>query len=252
MTKRLIVLGAGWLGKPLCEHFLAAGWQVEGTQRIPQPLPYLRRCVLEQGELNHNLDLKQAYWVCAVPPRARTGGGDYLAFLQASLELAAEYQAQGFVLCSSTAVYANNSGRYDEQAALAEPTPRTETLLAAEQLVLQSGGKVLRLAGLIGPGREPGQFVAGKNLSSAAADPVNMVHQGDVIKGIATLLDNWPDANTIYNLCYPAHPDKESYYARHCAAAAQQPPVFTGEQSVVRIIDGSAITELGMAYTHPI
>ena len=60
---------------------------------------------------------------------------------------------------------------------------------------------ILRLAGLVGPGRHPGRF-AGKTAPDGEHG-VNLVHLEDVI-GAITLLLQAPKGGHIYNICAPA------------------------------------------------
>jgi nucleoside-diphosphate-sugar epimerase len=245
----LVVLGAGWLGSALIQHAQQQHWQVQGTSRSHASDPsVIRQFVIQESELLHSVDLKDAYWVCAIPPRARHAESNYLETLTAGLQLAQQLGCKGFLLCSSTGVYAETEGVYCEQSELDSQTARKKILIAAEDQVLQAGGKVLRLAGLVGPNREPGQFVAGKELKSSSQAVVNMVHQQDVVAAISLLLAQWQHADDIYNLCHPWHPTREVYYQQKCAQLGTQPSTFASDQAIARIIDGSAIEALGFTY----
>ncbi|CCQ10835.1 FIG00952406: hypothetical protein [Pseudoalteromonas luteoviolacea B = ATCC 29581] len=253
--RRVIVIGAGWLGEPLCEYFLKHCFEVQGTRREVMDKSYMRRCryVMETDRLEYNFDLMNAYWVCAIPPRASDPNSTYLAMLAALLQEAKMLQCKGFVLCSSTGVYSVKQGTYREDSQLADKKSlRVCVLQEAEELVLKSNGKVLRLAGLVGPKREPGHFTAGKMLSSSSQSLVNMVHRDDVIEAIAVLLSNYDRASSIYNVCYPAHPTRSEYYKAHCKTLGTSTPTFASNIPEKRIIDGSLLSELGFQYRHPI
>ncbi|WP_125720274.1 NADP-binding protein [Pseudoalteromonas rubra] len=253
MHNKLVVAGAGWLGMPVAQAAVAQGWQVQATRRQPHDDELSRQLVHDGKTLVHNVSLQQAFWLCAMPPGARREDSNYLETLEATLALATELQMSGFLLCSSTGVYADADGHYTEQGALAATDSRRQRILQqAEQLVLSHGGKVLRLAGLVGPGREPGQFIAGKALRSSAQERVNMVHRDDVVAAIMCVMSQWPQARAVYNICSPAHPLKRDYYQAHCALAGTVPPSFASDDSKARIIDGSAIEALGFSYQHAI
>ena len=172
--------------------------------------------------------------------------------MQAGLELAKQLNCKGFILCSSTGVYPTDNGHYDESTVINCQSARQQLLFDAEQLVLNAGGKVLRLAGLVGPGRDPGKFVAGKELSSSSQQVVNMVQQQDVIAAIFSVIENWPSASSIYNVVNPAHPTKADYYQQKCTEQGNQPPTFTSHDKGERLIDGSAIESLNFRYQAPI
>ncbi|MEC4091198.1 NADP-binding protein [Pseudoalteromonas rubra] len=253
MHDKLVVAGAGWLGMPTAEAAAEKGWQVQATRRQPHSNALTRQLAHDGTRLVHDVSLQHAFWLCAMPPGARREDSNYLVTLEATLALATELQMQGFLLCSSTGVYAQADGVYSEQGALAATdSQRQRVLQQAEQLVLSHGGKVLRLAGLVGPEREPGQFIAGKTLRSSSQERVNMVHRDDVVAAIMSVLTHWPQARSVYNVCSPAHPLKQDYYQAHCTQAGTQAPSFASDDSKARIIDGAAICELGFSYQHAI
>ncbi|WP_105188555.1 NADP-binding protein [Pseudoalteromonas sp. T1lg48] len=250
MDKKLVIIGAGWLGEALAQTAIAQGWQVQATHRELGTQAHERQFALqEDGTLLHNVSLTDAYWVCAMSPGARRQPSNYQQSLEHALALYQQLHGKGFVLCSSTGIYDQQSGQYDEHSPLGLVTARQQRLAAAEQVALASGAKVLRLGGLIGPQREPGRFVAGKILSSHAEDVVNMVQRDDVIAGILALIENYPKAQPVYNLVHPRHPSKLEYYQAHCQRQGTQVPEFSAEQPVARVIDGSAIEALGFTYS---
>jgi len=246
---KIVVLGAGWLGQALCIKAKELAWQVQGTHRSREhEHDFQRQFAFAGDELVHDVSLEEAWWVCAIPPRSRSSESNYLATLQAGLELAKQLKCKGFILCSSTGVYPADNGHYDESTAINCQSARQQQLFDAEQLVLSAGGKVLRLAGLVGPGRDPGKFVAGKELSSSSQQVVNMVQQQDVIAAIFSVLENWSSASSIYNVVNPSHPTKADYYQQKCTEQGNQPPTFTNHEKGERIIDGSAIESLNFRY----
>jgi len=252
-NNKLVVLGAGWLGNALCVEANKLAWQVQGTHRGGEhEYDFQRQFILEGDVLKHELSLENAWWVCAIPPRSRSSESNYLATLKVGLELAKQLNCKGFILCSSTGVYPSNNGQYDETTEIICQSARQQQLYDAEQLVLSAGGKVLRLAGLVGPGRDPGRFVAGKELTSSSQQVVNMVQQQDVIAAIFSVLENWSNASSIYNVVNPSHPTKADYYQQKCAEQGNQPPTFTSHDKGERLIDGSAIESLNFRYQAPI
>ncbi|MDP2634503.1 MULTISPECIES: NADP-binding protein [unclassified Pseudoalteromonas] len=251
--QRLVVLGAGWLGQALCFDRLEHDWLVQGTHRsTDHDHDFLRQLEFKDNHLHHQLDLENAWWVCAIPPRSRKKDSDYQATLTQCLSLAKNMNMRGFVLCSSTGIYNQEARVYDESIAITGSSERQQKLIDAEQSVLNTGGKVLRLAGLVGPNRDPGQFVAGKELNSSSQQVVNMVHQQDVINAIVSVFEHWQEADPIYNVVNPSHPSKVDYYQQKCTQNGTQPPTFSSHEKAERIIDGSAIESLGFTYQYDI
>ncbi|GAA60635.1 NAD(P)-binding domain-containing protein [Pseudoalteromonas sp. BSi20652] len=252
-VNKLVVLGAGWLGHALCVNAQKADWQVQGTRQHGNfELDFERQFLLENNQLIHQIDLEDAFWVCAIPPRSRHSESNYPETLTAALELSKELNAKGFLLCSSTGVYDQEPGIYDESSEISCTNERQIKLYKAEKQVLDQKGKVLRLAGLLGPNREPGKFVAGKELNTSSEQVINMVHQQDVINAIFAVIEHWQVGQNIYNVVNPAHPAKAEYYAMKCQQHGGEMPTFTGTDSAERKVLGSAIEALGFSYQHGI
>jgi len=256
MTKsinKLVVLGAGWLGKALCLEAQKNGWQVQGTHRSDKhEYDFQRQFVLHNEKLVHQIDLQDAYWVCAITPRTRDGNSNYSETLTAALKLSQQLNAKGFLLCSSTGVYDQEPGIYSESSDISCTNERQIKLFEAEEQVLAQNAKVVRLAGLLGPNREPGRFIAGKQLQSSSLQVVNMVHQQDVINAIFSVFSHWQQGQNIYNVVNPSHPSKADYYAKKCILNAVQMPSFLSDEQGERKIIGSAIEALGFTYQYGI
>lgn len=249
--KKCVILGHGWLGQDLKQQLLIKEYEVSATVRDPVQAVAkgVKHFALSGEGLNHNVNCSDAYWVCCIPPGFRREESNYLAVLAEALKLAQSQSMKGFLLCSSTGIYPNEAGYFTEQSHLPDLTLKQQRLLEAEQVVLSSGcGKVVRLAGLMGPKRHPGQFVSGKRLSSSAKECVNMVHQYDASNAIVHILDSWAVADVIYNVVMPDHSDKADFYQQACQQLGTLAPTFDTDQKVKRIIDGSAIEQLGFVY----
>ena len=250
---KLVVLGAGWLGHTLCVNAQKAGWQVQGTHRSDvHKFDFERQFILENDQLTHQIDLQDAYWVCAIAPRSRHNESNYPDTLTAALKLSKGLNAKGFLLCSSTGVYDQEHGVYSENSDISCTNERQIKLYEAEEQVLQQDGKVLRLAGLFGPNREPGRFVAGKELNTSSEQVVNMVHQQDVINAIFAVIEHWSVGQNIYNVVNPAHPTKAEYYALKCLQQGSEMPRFASDEKAERKVIGSAIEALGFTYQYGI
>ncbi|ATC93364.1 SDR family oxidoreductase [Pseudoalteromonas tunicata] len=249
--KKCVILGHGWLGQDLKQQLIGKKYGVDATVRDPEKAEQLglQYFSLSNEVLNHNIECKDAYWVCCIPPGFRREESNYLTVLAAALKLAQSQAMKGFLLCSSTGIYPSQAGLFHEQSSLNDLNLKQQGLLEAEQLVLSSGlGKVVRLAGLMGPKRHPGRFVAGKQLASSANESVNMVHQRDASNAIVHILENWSGAEPIYNLVMADHSCKADFYQQACKQLGTASPTFETDHQVERIIDGSAIEQLGFRY----
>ena len=108
-------------------------------------------------------------------------------FLLNSAFLANQAKKQGVqhvLFTSSTSVFPDISGQFDESSQRSAETEMGKTLIQAEQCLFQSGIShcdILRLAGLIGKQRHPVKFLAGKHNLKQGYSPVNLVHLEDCI-----------------------------------------------------------------------
>lgn len=221
MTKKIVIVGCGWLGQQIAPA-LAVDWQVFGTRRSASAAQSLAAPVhgvvlpLDNTELSPALQavFADAWVICTIPPGGRTGGAatDYLPVLKTLAALCQQAGIKGGIHISSTGVYQGLSGEVDETAALKLETPRVALLAAGEQLLRDTGQWLtLRLAGLMGPGRHPGRFVAGKTLSGAS-HPVNMIHSADVAQALSAIISHWPLPRRCYNLSSPLRVSKQDFY----------------------------------------
>jgi len=130
--------------------------------------------------------------VCAVSSR----GGDAAAYRRLYLGAANHLAATGrpLLFVGSTSVYGQRDGCWVDETS--ETTPAAETgrvLLEAESVVLASGGVVVRMAGLYGPGRS---VLVKKMLDGTAVIDgqgtrwLNQIHRDDAARAILQILQH--------------------------------------------------------------
>lgn len=270
---QLLIVGYGWLGQALAEAALAQQCDVIATNRsgefpdavstttsnathtsVTQHKP-VQLFQWQLGEQHVGGVIPQLWFdrdvVITLPPGLRSGGGQYhIPNIATIIASAQAHQARSIVLISSTSVYPECAGVVVEDGA-APHNAAAEVLWQAEQLVLHSSlpHRVLRLGGLFGPKRQPGRFTAGKELSSAANDPVNMTHQVDAVQAILLCVQHLTQGERIYNVVSPDHPSKAAFYQQACQHLGLTPPTFTGVAGHAKCVDGNAIArDLGLVY----
>lgn len=171
MPRRVLVLGAGWLGGALAQSLAADGVAVTTVRRSPHAAP--------EGGSALALDLRtfddatvplpdalraHDVVIALVAPDRRRGdehATTYPTSARAAARIARAIGARALCWISSTGVYGYTNGEFvDEDTPLAATDASQQALIAAEQIVHEADGEglvtgVLRVAGLYGPGRDP-------------------------------------------------------------------------------------------------
>ncbi len=265
--KKIAIVGLGWLGMPLALSLTARGWQIAGSKTTPDGVEAARMCgidsyllrlepelVCETDDLDALMNVDAL--VITLPAR-RSGPGEdfYFQAVQEIVDSALAYQVKRIIFTSSTSVYGNASGMIKESAAREPATASGRVLKELEDWLHHLPGTsvdIVRLAGLVGPGRHPGRFFAGKTAPDGQQG-VNLVHLEDVVAAITLLLQT-PKGGHIYNICAPQHPARAVFYPQMARQLGLEPPVFTSgaEENKGKLIDGSRIChELGFEYQFP-
>ena len=246
------VLGCGWLGLPVAERLVASGYAVRGSTTTPGTLPALASIGVEPVQVD--LDTVEpdalASWcrvgalVVTVPPG---GVSDYPASME---RVGAAARAAGtgrVVFTSSTSVYPDRDGLVTE--ADAGPSPeaglggRARAVWGAEEALREAVGDrlvVLRLAGLVGGGREPGRFLAGRTGAARPEAPVNLVHQRDAVEAVVRALDAAPGA---YSVAASGHPTRRAFYTAEAQRLGLDPPAFADEHGGGKTVSARAFSD---------
>ncbi|MCE0800515.1 SDR family oxidoreductase [Buttiauxella sp. S04-F03] len=266
--KKVAIVGLGWLGMPLALSLSARGWQVTGSKTTLDGVEAARMCGIDGYQLqltpelvcdSDDLDaLLDADALVITLPARRTGDGDdfYLQAVQEIVDSALAHNIPRIIFTSSTSVYGETEGSVKETSPL-EPVSASGRVLKELETWLHdlpgTSVDILRLAGLVGPERHPGRFLAGKTNVANGAHRVNLVHLEDVISAI-TLLLQAPKGGHIYNLCAPAHPTRAEFYSLMARQMNLDAPVFRTEtqNGHGKLVDGNRIcNELGFEYQYP-
>jgi nucleoside-diphosphate-sugar epimerase len=208
--RRILIAGCGYLGRATAGLFHNAGWQVEGWVMSVESA----RELSAQAYRVSAVDISNAEQVSsasgtfdAVIHCASTRGGDRdlyrRVYLTGANNLIDRFAGSTILFASSTSVYAQTNGQWVNEDGPAEPRHETGKILReTEQLVLDHGGLVARLAGIYGPGRS---FLLRKFLSNEAmVGPtrdrfVNQIHRDDAAAALFLLLDQAAPGG-IYNV----------------------------------------------------
>jgi nucleoside-diphosphate-sugar epimerase len=253
------ILGCGWYGLPLAKTLVAKGINVKGSTTSAGKLETLA----ETGIKPFLIDLFEddaaysEFFTCdvlviAIPPKSRAGeGAEYVPKLQRVINAINQNQIQKVIFISSTGVYADLNMEVNE---LTDPQPDTisgKILYEAEELFRQQikfKTTIIRFGGLIGPGREPGRFFAGKKDIPNGLAPINLIELNDCI-GITEAILNKNAFGYTFNACSLHHPPKFEFYTKAAAKAGLEQPKFVSELKEWKIINSINVDRvLGYQY----
>lgn len=258
MMQKVVIIGCGWLGQQLATMLGTQGFSVFGSRQsvaglaeLPAGIqPLLLQLPLDLPATAVTDIFKDSWLICAIPPSGRQQSAEqYVRQLQSLVDVATIAGVRGVIHCSSTGVYQGLSGEVDEQSQV-QNIGRAGVLLAAEQILQQLPNCItLRLAGLIGPGRNPARFGQGRFLSGPDL-PVNLVHAADIGRFVLMLLTRPQSASgTLFNLCCPECPLKADFY--HAAAAQAGLPAVSfnpAEEPARRVLSVLSQQQPGFSY----
>jgi nucleoside-diphosphate-sugar epimerase len=249
------ILGCGWYGLALAKALTKNGVTVKGSTTSPDKLPKLQAdginsflIDLSTGTENYDPDFFNCdLLVIAIPPKTRSGeGAEYVPKLQRVVDASAQQGIHKVILVSSTGVYADQNKELNELDQPLANTPSGVILWAAEELFRQQKSfktTIIRFGGLIGPGRDPGRFFAGKKDIPNGLAPVNLIHQQDCI-GLTLAIINKDAFDYALNACSPHHPTKAEFYTRAAAKAGLAKPQFITELNEWKVISSVYVNEV--------
>jgi nucleoside-diphosphate-sugar epimerase len=191
MPKSVLIAGCGFVGLPLARDFASSGWETYAITASEASLLKLRgesfrayALDIRDGTSFRSLARRNFEVVIHCASSGRGGAADYEAvFFLGARNLMVNLQCGRFIFTSSTSVYSQTDGSWVDEMSPAIPSRETgQVLRKTEDLVLETGGAVARLAGLYGPGRcAPLQkLLDGKAIIEGNGERVmNMLHQVD-------------------------------------------------------------------------
>lgn len=248
------ILGCGWLGLPLARK-LAAGFTVKGSTTTPSKLELLENAGLQPFLLDLDTHRPADFFDCEVlvitMPASVIGYEDKI---KRAIDLINQHNVKKVVFISTSSVYPNLNREVIEADAAYIRSPHSGvTMLAIEDLFRDQTffeSTIIRFAGLYGPERPPGRFLAGKVGLKGATSPVNLIHLDDCIEIIYRIIMDSVWGET-FNACSDEHPNRSAFYERAATALGLEPPTFSGETAPHKIVISERLkSQLGYTFLH--
>jgi nucleoside-diphosphate-sugar epimerase len=242
------ILGCGWYGKAVAATLIAKGVSVKGSATSPDKLAPLFSLGILPYVVRFDADSQSfdpAFFECdvllvSITPKFRKGGGDdYLPKIQRIIQTIRQSNIKKIIYISSTGVYGDHNREVDESDDPQPDTPSGEILLQAEKLFeAETTFKttIIRFGGLVGAGRDPGRFFAGKIAVPNGLAPVNLIHLQDCT-GITEAILNHDAFGYLFNACSPDHPRKAEFYREAAFKSGLPLPEFVDELANWKLVN---------------
>lgn len=266
MSKKGIIslLGCGWLGFPLAKSLISRDFTVMATTTTKSKLEVFRAVGIDPFLVQFSSavqipDVKKIFTaetlVITIPPGRKdpNGFGNYKRMIQIVCDELSCSKVKKLILISSTSVYPDNNELVDEYSKIFPSTESGQLMANTERVLANQNVDMisLRLAGLIGPGRFPGRFFAGKTKISNGLAPVNLIHLDDAIGILHRLIED-ENVTGIFNGCAPDHPTKKEFYSLATELEGLEKPGFLSEKTSWKIVSSSRLrSELNYRFEYP-
>ena len=266
-VKKISILGCGWLGLPLGRFLAGEGFAVKGSTTSETKLARLKeagikpfRIVLAdsiEGDIAAFLD--SDILVLDIPPgRGESVVEQHVGQISLLIDALVESPVRYVLFVSSTSVYPA-AGREVVETDAEDPEAADSlagrALLYAEEMLRSESSfsaTVVRFGGLIGPGRNPAEFMQRMTEIANPGHPVNFIHLDDCIGIIASVIrqGEWGE---VFNACAPLHPTRGEVYKAaaesHGLAALPEEPSSSHDFKLVN--SDKLVTKLGYTFLHP-
>ena len=249
------ILGCGWYGKALGAGLTKQGFIVKGSTTSVDKFAGLSIAGIKPYLVNlspENYNYDPEFFDCdilviSLPPKFKSGQSEqYLPKIQLAVNEAIKHYTTKVIYISSTGVYGDVNRQVNELDEPMSDNEHSRVLLKAEEMIsLQPEFKatILRFSGLIGPGRNPGRFFAGKQDIPNGHAPVNLIHLDDCVAITLAIIKN--DAfGYLFNACNTSHPAKSVFYTDASAQANLPLPQFVDELKNWKIVNSHNLEKI--------
>lgn len=237
VRQTISILGAGWLGTAFARHCHSLGMKVNVSTTTPSKLhtlselglnPFLVKIADLEAEEGIEDFFTAEIMVVTVPTTGFKGIGSEA--VQNICRMASAGGVQRIVYISSTSVYPD----VNREVSVEDANPDTDSgkfQYELENTLIGSWDKewvILRLAGLFGPDRHPGRFLAGRENLPQGDSLVNLIHQEDCVGALAKAIQLGAPTG-IFHLASPDHPTRRLFYTEAAISINLPIPTFLPE-----------------------
>ncbi len=233
MNRQISVIGCGWLGLPLATFLINEGFLVKGSTTSNEKIDLLRKHHIEAYMVNlsparisgnySNFLAESDTVIINIPPGLRKyPSKNHVAEIKNLVSAIEKQRIKNVLYISSTSVFKDESHfpKIIDSTAPNATSNSAKQLIKIEQMLLDNSKfntTILRFGGLFDTERHPAMYLSGRTNIANPDAPINLIHKEDCIQIITAIIKNnlW---NMVFNVAYPSHPNKKTYYSN--------PPIF--------------------------
>ncbi|MEO1096612.1 MAG: SDR family oxidoreductase [Bacteroidota bacterium] len=251
------ILGCGWLGMALGRKMAQNEYfQVKGSTTTRIKLNLIEQAKIQAYLLDLSDHSPDDFFLCdvmvvTIPPSIPL----FREKIKKVIEQLENHKVKKVVFVSTTSVYPNlNREVVERDAEYIKSQHSGVTMLSIEDQFRNCTGfqtTIIRFAGLYGPGREPGRFLAGKSNLRGAQSPVNLIHQDDCVEIISEIIKQNVWGETL-NACSDVHPTRKEFYKKAALVREFEPPIFLDQSASFKIVSSEKLKSvLNYSFIHP-
>lgn len=236
---------------------MAEGLSVKGSTTSAEKLPVLKQAGIDafqikvtaegvEGNIEDFLS-KNGILIVDFPPGLRKNPEvNYSEAIKKLAEAIEASDVKKVIFVSSISVYEETESFpvYTEDTLPNATSASGKEIISAEKILLENAifdTTVIRFGGLIGAGRHPVKYLAGRSGLANPLGPVNLIHLDDCLQVIKKVLKN-AIFGEVYNAVFPLNPPKEQYYQQKAREMELEPPQFDHSgPSVGKVISASKV-----------
>lgn len=267
--KNISILGTGWLGLPLAKMLLKEGCTVKGSTTSEDKPVILENEGIEafqievtaekiSGEIEEFLEKADVLIIDFPPGLRKDPEMDYSGAIEGLADVIETSGVKKVIFISSVSVYEETESFriYTEDTTPNSTSNSGREIIFAERILLHNAlfdTAVIRFGGLIGAGRHPVKYLAGRKDLVNPLAPVNLIHLKDCLRVIKKVLES-DIFGEVYNAVFPRNPPREKYYTEKAREAGLEEPLFDhSKPSVGKVISAAKVMrELGVEFEEPI
>lgn len=207
------IIGCGWLGGKIASYFKSINWEIYTFNSSCSN----KEKNLKQGYVAHQIDFSRDTIsadffihfdaIIIALPMSRNKNIEELSLIFTNISNAIHKTKAIIFLCSSTGIYPQKKGFFNENSFKNEELDLK--ILSLEQIILNKlpNVNILRLGGLMGEERVFSNYFSSKD----SLDAVNHIHYVDIVQIIKRMIFNKMNSKT-YNVVAPLHPSKKAIF----------------------------------------